>query len=76
MNDEQRNNLMKAIGRMLLPLVSPYDLSEKQLLNQNCNNPFFRQAEEQVFHLVTSNPLTLEKVLNDMKIMQEVCLAK
>lgn len=74
MNEQQQRDLTKAICQMLLPLVSPYDLSEKQMWNQYHNNPYFARSVAQVFHLVTDSPITLAKVLNDMKIMKELCL--
>lgn len=72
MNDDQRIMLIGAIGNMILPLVSPYDLSRQALLHHHRNNPMFRAVEEKIFHLITDNPLTLEKVLNDMKIMVDL----
>jgi len=74
MNDEQKDQLMKCIGNMLLPLVSPCDLSEGQLKLQLHNNPRFVNSCYAIFHLVSDNPMTLEKVLNDMKIMSELKL--
>jgi len=65
---EQREVLFANISKMLMPLVSPYDLSETQRRNQLHNNPIFRATVENVFHLIVDNPLTLDKVLNDMRI--------
>lgn len=68
--EERYCKLMGAIGSMILPLVSPHDLSRKALMHHHHNNPVFRRCEEQILDLITSNPLTLQKVLNDMMIME------
>ena len=72
MTDEQHRDLLEAIGRTLLPLVSPYDLSYQQLMNQQFNNPYFRHVQGQIFHLISDNPTTLEKVLSGMAIMKSL----
>jgi len=72
MNDETRMMLLSSIGQMILPLVSPHDTSRMALMHHHLNNPNFRAVEEGIFHLITDNPLTLEKVLNDMNIMQQL----
>ena len=72
MNAEQENQLIEAISDMLLPLSSPYDLSKERRKIHWDRDPRFRNCVMQIFHLVTSNPMTKEKVLNDMRIMSEL----
>jgi len=72
MNLEQEQFLTKKIGQMILPLVSPYDLSKKQLMNQFQNNPYFRATIKSFFDLITSQPLTLKKVIDDMNIISQL----
>lgn len=72
MTPKQEDDLIKAICRMLLPLVSPHNLSDEAIKCAYFNHPTFRNCVDQIFHLITDNPMTLEKVLNDMKIMADL----
>lgn len=50
---EQEHTLLIAVSDLLLPLVSPYDLSVTQRINQYQNNPYFNRAVKEItFRLI------------------------
>jgi hypothetical protein len=73
---DKRDEIMDSVIRMLLPLVSPYDLSDNAMWLHYNNNVLFNRVCQHVFHTIVDNPTTLEKVLNDMRIMHELNLCK
>lgn len=58
-NTEQE--LIDLISKMLLPLISPYDISDSSRRYHYNNTPMFRRVTLNFFNMINNAPIAREK---------------
>lgn len=51
-DEDKRQDLTKLVAKTLLPLISPYDLSNEALMNHFHNNPYFQHCVSEMVNIL------------------------